>query len=211
LSSTLFLALSAVFQVKSLNFTSIFSLCVLNSQNRYLLASGAYSKDTKITQDNLPDNPAAKNIAKGLAKAHEIYNSPPGTAIILFVVQDPERNIFDQKWIEYLLLEDYNIQSHRMTLEEISSQAKVENHRIYVPRMGATHEISVVYYRSGYGPEDYLSESQWKARYLLEISMAIKCPNILAQLTTCKKVQQALTMPNTLERYPFRISITLLK
>jgi glutathione synthase len=172
------------------------------------LASGAYGKDTKISRDNLPDNPAAKNIAKGLAKAHEIYDSPE-SAIILFVVQDPERNIFDQRWIEYLLLEDYNIQIHRMTLEEISSQAKVENHRLYVPRMGAMYEISVVYYRCGYGPEDYLSESQWKARHLLEISMAIKCPNILAQLTTCKKVQQALTMPNALERYPFRKSITL--
>ena len=62
-------------------------------------------------------------------------------------------------------------------------------------------EVSVVYYRCGYGPEDYLSEKQWEARRLLELSMAIKCPNILAQLTTCKKVQQALTMPNALERY----------
>ena len=64
------------------------------------------------------------------------------------------------------------------------------------------HEVSVVYYRCGYGPEDYPSESEWKARHLLETSLAIKCPNILAQLTTCKKVQQALTMPKALERYP---------
>ena len=182
-----------------------YTLVFLDSHSRHLFKIGAYGNDTIITRENLPDNPSSKSFAKGLAKAHEIYNSP-GT-IILFVVQNPERNSFDQRWIEYHLLEDHNIQILRMTLEEVSLSAKLENTKLYVPRTGTLREVSVVYFRCGYGPEDYPSEAQWKARHLLESSLAIKCPNIMTQLTTCKKVQEALAMPNALERYPCLLKI----
>lgn len=98
-------------------------------------------------------------------------------------------------------MEDHDIQILRLTLEEVASKAKLENRKLYVPRMGTLREVSVVYFRCGYGPEDYPSEVEWKARHLLEISSAIKCPNIMAQLTTCKKVQEALSMPGVVERY----------
>jgi glutathione synthase len=61
-------------------------------------------------------------------------------------------------------------------------------------------EISVVYLRAGYEAGEY-DHVGWEARFQLEISVAIKCPSLLAHITTFKKVQQALTAPGSLERF----------
>ena len=64
-------------------------------------------------------------------------------------------------------------------------------------------EISVVYYRSGYGPSDYESnpELTWSARLFLETSAAIKCPSLLTQLSGAKKIQQILTSPEYIQKF----------
>ncbi|KAI8446587.1 hypothetical protein BY996DRAFT_8451782 [Phakopsora pachyrhizi] len=56
--------------------------------------------------------------------------------------------------------------------------------------------VSVIYYRSMYGPEDFMTEDHWLARYRLERSQSVKCPSLLVQLTGCKKFQQVLTDQN---------------
>ncbi|KAF5765399.1 putative glutathione synthase [Helianthus annuus] len=61
--------------------------------------------------------------------------------------------------------------------------------------------VAVVYFRAGYAPNDYPSESEWKARLLVEESSAVKCPSIAYHLTGTKKVQQELAKPNVLERF----------
>lgn len=61
------------------------------------------------------------------------------------------------------------------------------------------HEISVVYYRTGYAPTDYYTPREWSTRLLIERSLAIKCPSIALQLAGCKKVQQVLAEPGVLE------------
>jgi len=175
-----------------------------HSKRRYLLAIGAYGNHTPITRASLPSNPAAASLAAGLAQAHKAYGVP--SSAVLFVVQDPERNAFDQRWLEYHLLEEHGIQTCRMTLPEIAESAKLQDRRLIVPKNTATQdtqEISVVYLRAGYGPGDYSDENMWRARKLLELSRAIKCPTIITQLAGCKKVQQVLAMPGVLERYSF--------
>lgn len=62
-------------------------------------------------------------------------------------------------------------------------------------------EISTVYYRSGYTPDDYPTNNQYQTRFTLERSKAIKCPSIPLQLAGGKKVQQVLTEPGVLERF----------
>ncbi|KAL5136008.1 Glutathione synthetase, chloroplastic [Glycine soja] len=62
-------------------------------------------------------------------------------------------------------------------------------------------EISVVYFRAGYTPKDYPSESEWRARLLMEQSSAIKCPTISYHLVGTKKIQQELAKPGVLERF----------
>ncbi|CAL9003452.1 unnamed protein product [Prunus brigantina] len=65
------------------------------------------------------------------------------------------------------------------------------------PRGGQA--IAVVYFRAGYTPNDYPSESEWRARLLLEQSSAIKCPSISYHLAGTKKIQQELVKPNVLD------------
>lgn len=62
-------------------------------------------------------------------------------------------------------------------------------------------EISVVYFRSGYHPSQYPTQNEWDARYLIEKSLAIKCPSIHYHLAGTKKVQQALAKPDALKRF----------
>ena len=62
-------------------------------------------------------------------------------------------------------------------------------------------EVSVVYYRSGYSPNDYKSQSDWNIRRMIEVSLAIKCPTLALQLVGCKKVQQVLVDNSVLQKY----------
>lgn len=61
--------------------------------------------------------------------------------------------------------------------------------------------MTVVYYRSGYEPAQYPSQNEWDARYIIEKSLAIKCPSIHYHLAGTKKVQQALAKPGVLKRF----------
>jgi len=67
--------------------------------------------------------------------------------------------------------------------------------------MMASVEISTIYFRAGYTPTDFPTAAQWSTRFLLERSLAIKCPSIPLQLSGGKKVQQVLTKPGVLEGY----------
>ena len=62
-------------------------------------------------------------------------------------------------------------------------------------------EISTVYFRAGYAPNDYPTQTHFDTRLLLERSCAVKCPTIQLQLAGCKKVQQVLTKPGVLESF----------
>src|SRR5271155_1482586 len=167
---------------------------------RYLQSIDAYGHETPIKGSSLPDNPAVHKLVVGLAQAHNAYGSP--TASILFIVQDSERNAFDQCSLEYHLLEDHTIQTTRLTLPQIAKSAQLDkDRRLIVTAQGETSEISVVYFRAGYGPADYPSKNEWNARKQLELSRAIKCPTIITQLAGCKKIQQVLSTPGVLERY----------
>lgn len=59
----------------------------------------------------------------------------------------------------------------------------------------------MVYFRAGYTPDHYHSETEWESRLLIERSLAIKCPSIHYHLTGTKKVQQELAKPGMLEKY----------
>ena len=60
-------------------------------------------------------------------------------------------------------------------------------------------EVAVVYFRSGYSPDQYPTEAEWDARLLIERSRAVKCPSIAYHLAGTKKVQQVLAEPGVLE------------
>ncbi|TFY58244.1 hypothetical protein EVJ58_g6541 [Rhodofomes roseus] len=159
-------------------------------------------------EENFPSNNTVAGIAEGLAEAHKAYGVP--NARILFVVQENERNVFDQRWVEYELLEKHGIHIVRQTFRELGQSATVDSAtrvlRITTPSGllsdGSTSvEISMVYFRAGYTPTDYPTPEFYDTRYLLESSCAIQCPSIQLQLAGGKKVQQVLTNPGVLERF----------
>ncbi|KAI3402340.1 GSH2 [Candida oxycetoniae] len=150
-----------------------------------------YYKDEEI-----PVSKSVDQIAEGLADGNYHYNEDKKYAqntIVLVVVQPNERNCFDQRLIEYSLFENHGVRSFRVTLENIVDKITENDGKIYVKE--TMDEISVVYYRSGYGPDDYEVNpaKTWHGRFLLEKSKAIKCPSILTQLSGSKKIQQLLT------------------
>jgi len=150
------------------------------------------------------------------SSSSSIVTFPP---IVLFVIQEGERNIMDQRLIEFSLSK-HNIHCVRATLFEVSQGARrgvrVSKGEVEGPvnsgfkeeeKEGALYykgrEVSVVYFRAGYTPNDYLkhTEEEWAARDVIECSNAIKCPSIGYHLAGSKKVQQALAAPGVLEDY----------
>jgi glutathione synthetase len=121
-----------------------------------------------------------------MATAIHGYGHPK--ACLLMIVQDPEQNIFDQRAIEFRLLEKYGYPTLRMTLDEIFQSASL--HEGHLKIKGRTAALS--YFRAGYTPNDYPGEIQWKARALIEHSSSIKCPSVGMQLSGAKKIQQLL-------------------
>ncbi|EIN12167.1 glutathione synthase [Punctularia strigosozonata HHB-11173 SS5] len=175
--------------------------------HRYLLAAtSSYfgASPGVLKPDNFPPNETTRGLAEGLATAHAAYGNPD--ASILFVVQPGERNVFDQRWLEYELLERHHIRVLRQTLSDLSASASLSptTHALLLhpshPPSPPT-EISVVYFRAGYTPSDFPHPATYTARLLLERSRAIKCPSLPLQLAGAKKVQQVLTLPGVLERF----------
>ncbi|KAF8627449.1 hypothetical protein AX17_006263 [Amanita inopinata Kibby_2008] len=175
--------------------------------HRYLYRlTNYYNISPQLKMDAFPQNDTVSTIAEGLAEAHGAYNVPGSW--ILFVTQPDERNVFDQRWIEYYLFERYRIRAIRQTFDQLASTAAVEpgTHRLHISCPAdvvpsGSVEVSVVYYRSGYMPSEYTTPTHYATRFLLERARSIKCPSIALQLAGSKKVQEVLTQPRVLERF----------
>ncbi|XP_068603662.1 glutathione synthetase-like [Brachionichthys hirsutus] len=143
----------------------------------------------------IPDNDPAAGFSRALAKAWELYGSK--SAIIIFLVEESNVNVFDQRFVENELWKR-NIPTKRMQFEDIHKMGSL-NHdkRLFVN----DQEVAVVYFRSGYMPHNYSSEQSWDVRLMMERSLAVKCPDIGTHLAGTKKVQQVLAKPGVLERF----------
>ncbi|XP_077400553.1 glutathione synthetase-like [Vanacampus margaritifer] len=141
------------------------------------------------------DNNAAVGLAKAVAKAWELYGSK--RAVVMFLVEENQINILDQRIIENELWK-WNIASIRKRFEDVFESGKLdEDKRLFVD----CREVAVVYFRNGYMPQNYKSEKAWEARLMMECSLAVKCPDISTHLAGTKKVQQVLSKPGVLERF----------
>ncbi|PPD97434.1 hypothetical protein GOBAR_DD05550 [Gossypium barbadense] len=148
--------------------------CLVTDLHRTLLND--YGEDLGLDSKRIPGNTATGQFAEALAKAWTEYNNPRAVAMI--VVQTEERNM--------------------KTLAEIDSEGQLLPDGTFLVGGQA---VAVVYFRAGYAPTDYPSESEWRARLLMERSSAIKCPSISYHLAGTKKIQQELAKPNVLEKF----------
>jgi glutathione synthase len=175
------------------------------SLHKYLSSIEAYPKDASsiIARSSPPPSKSITSLAGGLAAAHKAYGASQKSRnlCVIFVVQDPERNVFDQRHLEYELFDHHGIRSFRLPFQKILTDTKLDTDRslLYIPPQSPSEpwEVTTVYYRAGYSPDDYPREEDWEARIHIERSKAIKCPSILTHLAGCKKVQQVLATPNS--------------
>jgi glutathione synthetase len=175
--------------------------------SRYLAANGAYPPNKVISASALPPNSATKGLAEGLATAHGAYGAsrsqPQLPLCVLFVVQEAERNVFDQRHIEYAL-QDLGVAAFRLPFAETMAHTSIPNENssrplVYRPPHAPStpYEVTTLYFRATYTPNDFPGADAWHARYQLERSAAIKCPSILTHLAGTKKVQQVLATPSS--------------
>jgi glutathione synthase len=159
-----------------------------------LKSSGAHG------QYDLPENKSTDGLAAGLQAAYTAYGKSQlgHETCVIFLVQGGERNIFDQRHLEYELKQNSSMPVFRLPFSEILQRTSIADSDkrqllYHLPsNPSKVFEVAVVYLRAGYGPGDYPHSSDWEARYHVERSAAIKCPTVLTQLAGAKKVQQVL-------------------
>ncbi|KAI9374925.1 hypothetical protein BJX61DRAFT_495978 [Aspergillus egyptiacus] len=164
----------------------------------------AYPPHQLLTSGKIPENSAVETLSAGLATAHSAYgpskSNPQLPTCILFVLQENERNIFDQLALSRQLTKAHKIPVFRLLSSEVLDHTSIPASNpsrplIYSPPHapeGTAFEVTTVYLRSFYAPTDYKSPRDWEARTQLERSAAIKCPTVLNQLSGSKIVQQVL-------------------
>eukprot|EP00457_Paulinella_chromatophora_P004822 gb/GEZN01004835.1/.p1 GENE.gb/GEZN01004835.1/~~gb/GEZN01004835.1/.p1 ORF type:complete len:517 (-),score=86.42 gb/GEZN01004835.1/:302-1852(-) len=144
----------------------------------------------------VPLNNSLSGIARTLAEATLLHG--PNSSVLM-VVQPGEKNVTDQRWVEYELWDRFGIPVLRKSLSEIFAGAKLKG--AHQDLMMDGHTIGVVYYRAGYTPTDYSSNDEWEAVLRMERSSALTCPSVGYHLAGSKRIQQALSRTGVLESF----------
>ncbi|PIA44735.1 hypothetical protein AQUCO_01700378v1 [Aquilegia coerulea] len=168
--------------------------CLVSELHSNLL--NHYGDHVGLQSGRVPGNTALTGYADALGQAWKEYNDP--RAVVMVVVQTEERNMYDQHWLSTVLKERHAVTTIRKTLAEVDSEGELLPDGTLL--VGG-QKVAVIYFRAGYAPSDYPSESEWEARLLMECSSAVKCPSISYHLAGTKKIQQELAKPNVLERF----------
>lgn len=175
------------------------------SLHKFLLQTAAYPREAAsvIRPDFLPTNASIEKLATGLAQAHLSYGASKSARLlcVLFIIQEGEKNVFDQKHVEYALFSYHRIKTFRVAFDRVLDQTELNTEKVLIYNPPAfpdrSYEATTVYLRAGYSPREYSSQKAWDVRYHLERSAAVKCPSVLTHLAGTKKVQQILATPNS--------------
>ncbi|KAG5985024.1 hypothetical protein E4U55_001960 [Claviceps digitariae] len=189
--------------------SSFAGLSDLTAQLHAYLCKNVYPFLKRPIADDLldrPENKAVEGLAGGMEAAYHAYGAPQSghTKCIIFLVQGDERNVWDQRHLEYQLAKcSPTIPVFRLAFADVmeyTTLAQTDKRQLLYSspiNPEAKYEVAVVYMRAGYGPGDYPNQRAWDARCQLERSHAIKCPSVLTQLAGTKKVQQVLATPRS--------------
>lgn len=159
-----------------------------------------------ICADDMPPNDSVRHIAASFATAHAEYvrlhcNQD---ARMVMVVEPPFVNACDQNMLRWRVWADHGVDFLRMTLPEIEHHGRLQPDGTLVIENFAgipSFSLSVAYFRTGYMPYEYPTETHWRARSLIERSNAVSCPSIAMQLVGMKKMQQVIGEPGVLDRF----------
>ena len=153
-------------------------------------------KEKKIVKDGFEN---VEKFSEAMVEAIKLgFPQQYKDSIIIFVIQKTETNIFDQYSIADELYNKYKILSKRMTLNEIKKKCiQDEQGNLTINEK----LISMFYFRAAYCESDYPDEESWQGRELIELSTAIKVPDINTFLTTFKIFQYELSKPKIMIHY----------
>ena len=100
-----------------------------------------------------------------------IIISHTANTILLVLCQENENNNVDQVVLTNRLFECYQIRSVYQTHTQLQTSMTITEEGALLVN---GQEAALVYFRSGYTPDDYPSTAQWKVREVIECCRAIK-------------------------------------
>jgi glutathione synthase len=135
-------------------------------------------------------------LIQSMLAAHKVYGNPKA---ILVYVCGREKNVFDI-FSPAKRLEEEGISMERYSLCDLYSLAQLDDETGKLTVLGK--EVAIFYFRDGYMPHQY-NENCWKARELIELSRAIKCPDVTLQLINMKYFQYVLNFEKAWKHFGF--------
>uniref|UniRef100_A0A0N5C7D5 Glutathione synthetase n=1 Tax=Strongyloides papillosus TaxID=174720 RepID=A0A0N5C7D5_STREA len=168
---------------------------ITTQMHRHILRNSSIS----YCEDKIPQNRGNDTVGQGLAEAWKMYGNT--NAYVLHLIEDVNQNQLDHRHIQYSTdyFSSYQCKTIRIPLSECRSRLKLGKN--YELIMDDKYEIGVVYFRTGYSPNNYIDDEDWDSRLLIERSRAIKSPWIGLQLANMKKIQQVLFEKGVIERF----------
>uniref|UniRef100_A0AC35TT70 Glutathione synthetase n=1 Tax=Rhabditophanes sp. KR3021 TaxID=114890 RepID=A0AC35TT70_9BILA len=168
-----------------------------------------------LPQNNKPAEMCAEGLVQGLKLYHvsnhkqdsvhgmfiETRDLTYHSAYILVIVEDVNRNQFDQRHIEMEIQKQSRglAKILREPLSKLHSRLHLDANKKLI--LDEKYEIGLVYWRTGYSENQYNGEMDWCTRLLIEKSAAVKCPSVALQLANTKKMQQVLSDKSILKKY----------
>ncbi|XP_076824887.1 glutathione synthetase-like [Clavelina lepadiformis] len=145
----------------------------------------------------LPSNKVMSEIGFGFQAAWEAYDNPD--AIFLFMINECDPNNFDVRAMEDAISKvNKDIVIRKKKFSQLFGCVMLTPDK---KLMVNNEEVAVVYFQTGYRPEDYINERSWDIRRTIEMSCAVVSPVVGYQLAGFKRVQEALAQPNVLEKF----------
>ena len=121
------------------------------------------------------------------------------TEIIFMVNGNKNKYDFDLENLRNELYDKYDIKSTKLSLNEVNTKiTKDEESNLILDG----NKISLIYFTSE-NKDDYQDEDSWKAREFLELSTAIKVPDINTFLITYKIFQYFISKPDIIMHYNY--------
>lgn len=138
-------------------------------------------------KENFPEFHNASIIGEGMVSALKASGT---RGLVIMVVAPLERNIFDQRAIEYELIK-HGFETKRATIADLAANTKLDESTRTI--LYGNQAVAMFYFRDGYEPEHYPNELAWKLRENIERSTAISVPTVAMQLVNFKRMQQELS------------------
>ena len=185
------------------NFEFSFTNILLNFFNYYSEKYKNYFSKYKSKEVEIPQTKgnAIEKFTEAIMEAIKLaFPQDYKNSYILFIVNEEQKKFdFHLQNIRNELYDKHEIKSFKLLLNEVNTKiTKDEEGNL----LKDGNKISLVYFNS-IDKKDYQNEEAFKAREFLELSTAIKVPDINTYLTSLKVFQYYLSKPDLIIHYNY--------